>query len=174
MGLNYIGNEYYLMLAAIQYKEYRNLEDFEKDIITFLEFTYDRDDFYTQTLDEKLYHMGTDTDGYRAQILEDFREMIDVKKMKLYKFNMNREYLFKNRLLKKELWYGHRSKSSDWELLIHNLDDFMRDTITNWTKNKTTEWLDSLSDEERQKRFPKLPPSDEGPYPRKFKRLAVK
>lgn len=135
----------YLMLDGIQRKPYRNLDEIQNDILTFLEFKFPIDTFKDDleqleiflgktypSRDEFLKHF------LQSEIIEYWWDLLEYKRFDFSIFNNDKEYLFKIGVLFREDW---QKKLTINELIAENLPGKMNEFISYWFWNR----VDKLS-----------------------------
>ena len=135
----------YLMLDGIQRKPYRNLDEIQNDILTFLEFKFPIDTF-KDDLEQLEIFLGktySSRDEFlkhflQSEIIEYWWDLLEYKRFDFSIFNNDKEYLFKIGVLFREDW---QKKLTINELIAENLPGKMNEFISYWFWNR----VDKLS-----------------------------
>lgn len=135
----------YLMLDGIQRKPYRNLDEIQDDILTFLEFKFPIDTF-KDDLEQLEIFLGktySSRDEFlkhflQSEIIEYWWDLLEYKRFDFSIFNNDKEYLFKIGVLFREDW---QKKLTINELIAENLPGKMNEFISYWFWNR----IDKLS-----------------------------
>lgn len=133
----------YLMLDGIQRKPYRNLDEIQNDILTFLEFKFPIDTFKDdlEQLESFLGKTYSSRDEFlkdfvQTEIIEYWWDLLEYKRFDFSIFNNDKEYLFKIGVLFREDW---QKKLTINELIAENLPGKMNEFISHWFWNRIDE-----------------------------------
>lgn len=133
----------YLMLDGIQRKPYRNLDEIQNDILTFLEFKFPIDTF-KDDLEQLEIFLGktySSRDEFlkhflQSELIEYWWDLLEYKRFDFSIFNNDKEYLFKIGVLFREDW---QKKLTINELIAENLPGKMNEFISYWFWNRIDE-----------------------------------
>ena len=133
----------YLMLDGIQRKPYRNLDEIQNDILTFLEFKFPIDTFKDdlEKLEIFLGKTYSSRDEFlkhflQSELIEYWWDLLEYKRFDFSIFNNDKEYLFKIGVLFREDW---QKKLTMNELIAQNLPGKMNEFISKWFWNRVDE-----------------------------------
>lgn len=133
----------YLMLDGIQRKPYRNLDEIQNDILTFLEFKFPIDTFKDnlEQLESFLGKTHPTRDKFlkyfvQTEIIEYWWDLMEYKEFDFSAFNNDKEYLFQIGVLFREDWQKEMTTN---ELIAENLPGKMNEFISYWFWSRVDE-----------------------------------
>ena len=135
--------EQLLMLQAIQYTPYTNIEAMKRDIHTYLEFRFPKDTFKYDLEAERAFcgKMYESKDEFlkgflQHDIIEDVWFSWESKKFDFSRFKRDKEYLFKIGVLFRDPW---QTKMTIAELIAENVPYKIKGIIEDWYWNRVEE-----------------------------------
>ena len=135
--------EQLLMLQAIQYTPYTNIEAMKRDIHTYLEFRFPKDTFKYELEAAKALswqqYESTDEflkDFLQREIIEDVWFTLESKEFDFSRFKRDKEYLFKIGVLFRDPW---QTKMTIAELIAENVPYKLKGIIEDWYWNRVEE-----------------------------------
>ena len=137
-------SEQLLMLQAIQYTPYTNIEAMKRDIHTYLEFRFPKDTFKYDLEAERAFcgKMYESTDEFlkgflQHDIVEDvYGGWLESKEFDFSRFKRDKEYLFKIGVLFRYPW---QTKMTIAELIAENVPYKLKGIIEDWYWNRVEE-----------------------------------